>query len=321
MTLIGYHASHEQHAPRRLLRDVRDATEAGFGAVSSSDHLSPWSTSQGESGFAWSWLGAAMQVTPLPVGVVTAPGQRYHPVVIAQAIATLEEMSPGRLWVALGSGEASNEHVTGDRWPSKAVRNARLGECVEVIRCLLRGEEVSLDGHVRVDRARLWTLPETPPPLVGAALSAATARWCGSWADGLITVHMPPEQLGQVIEAFREGGGEGKPVRVQVKVAWASTEEEALAGAHDQWRTNVFDPVLMADLETVEQFEAAATHVRPEDVRAGVLVSSDPGRHAAWLHEILDLGVDQLYLHHVPRPQRRFIDTFGAQVLPEVAGR
>jgi len=321
VTLIGYHASHEQHAPSRLLADVRDATEAGFGAISSSDHLTPWSRRQGESGFAWSWLGAAMQVTSVPFGVVNAPGQRYHPVIIAQAIATLDEMSPGRLWVALGSGEASNEHVTGERWPPKAVRNARLAECVEVIRGLLRGDEVSLDGHVRVDRAKLWTLPEAPPPLVGAALSVETARWCGGWADGLITVHMPPEKLRPIIEAFREGGGEGKPVRVQVKVAWAPSEDEALAGAHDQWRTNVFDSVLMADIETVEQFEAAATHVRPEDVRASVLVSSDPKQHLAWLHETLDLGVDELFLHHVPRPQRGFIDTFGAEVLPEVTGR
>lgn len=321
MTLIGYHASHEQHPPSRLLHDVRGATEAGFGAVSSSDHLTPWSRSQGESGFAWSWLGAAMQVTSVPFGVVNAPGQRYHPVVIAQAIATLDEMAPGRLWVALGSGEASNEHVTGDRWPPKAVRNARLGECVEVIRALLKGDEVSLDGHVRVDRARLWTLPETLPPLVGAALSPETARWCGSWADGLITVHMPPDQLRPIIDAFREGGGEGKPVRVQVKVAWAPTEGEALAGAYDQWRTNVFDSVLMADIETVEQFEAAAAHVRPDDVRASVLVSADPKQHAAWLHETLDLGVDELFLHHVPRPQRGFIDTFAADVLPEVATR
>jgi probable non-F420 flavinoid oxidoreductase len=321
VTLIGYHASHEQHPPSRLLHDARDATEAGFGAVSSSDHLSPWSHSQGESGFAWSWLGAAMQVTSVPFGVVNAPGQRYHPVVIAQAIATLDEMNPGRLWVALGSGEASNEHVTGDRWPPKAVRNARLGECVEVIRALLRGEEVSLDGHVRVDRAKLWTLPETVPPLVGAALSPETARWCGGWADGLITVHMPPDKLRPIIDAFREGGGESKPVRVQVKVAWAPTEGEALAGAYDQWRTNIFDSVLMADIETVEQFEAAATHVRPDDVRASVLVSADPKQHAAWLHETLDLGVDELFLHHVPRPQRGFIDTFAADVLPEVTGR
>lgn len=319
--MIGYHASHEQHPPSALLAAARAAAEAGFGAVSSSDHLSPWSRAQGESGFAWSWLGAAMQLVDLPFGVVNAPGQRYHPAIIAQAIATLAEMYPDRLWVALGSGEASNEHVTAEPWPPKSVRNERLVECVGVIRDLLRGDEVSLDGHVRVDRARLWTLPASPPQLIGAALSEETAAWCGGWADGLITVHAPPERLRRVIDAFRAGGGEGKPVRVQVKVAWAPTEDEALAGAHDQWRTNVFDPVLMADLETVDQFEAAAVHVRPDDVRAGVLVSADPKQHAAWLHETLDLGVDELYLHQVPREQRRFIDVFGAEVLPEVAAR
>jgi probable non-F420 flavinoid oxidoreductase len=321
MTVIGYHASHEQHPPSALVAAVQAAADAGFGAVSSSDHVTPWSRVQGESGFAWSWLGAAMAAVPLPFGVVNAPGQRYHPVIVAQAIATLSEMFPQRLWVALGSGEASNEHVTGAPWPPKPVRNARLRECVDVIRALLRGDEVSVDGQVRVDRARLWTLPAVMPPLVGAALSESTAAWCGGWADGLITVHAPVERLRRVIDAFRSGGGEGKPVRVQVKVAWARDEDEALAGAHEQWRTNVFDPVLMADLETVDQFEAAAAHVRPDDVRAGVLVSSDPGQHAAWLRETVECGVDEVYIHQVPREQRRFIDTFGREVLPEVTGR
>jgi len=321
MTVIGYHASHEQHPPSALLGLAERAVAAGFGAVSSSDHLTPWSRAQGQSGFAWAWLGAAMQATSVPFGVVNAPGQRYHPAIIAQAIATLGEMYPGRLSVALGSGEASNEHVTGDRWPAKADRNARLLACVEVIRDLLAGEEVSRDDHVRVDRARLWTRPTVPVPLIGAALSEETARWCGSWADGLITVHMPPERLRPVLDAFREGGGEGKPISVQVKVAWAPTDDEALAGAHDQWRTNVFDSALMADLETVEQFELAATHVRPDDVRGSVLVSSDPKQHAAWIHEVLDLGVDQVFLHQVPRPQERFLELFGAEVLPEIGGR
>lgn len=319
MAAVGYHASHEQHPPSRLLRDVRRAEAAGFAAVSSSDHLSPWSERQGESGFAWSWLGAAMHATRVPFGVVNAPGQRYHPVIVAQAIATLGEMFPGRLWVALGSGEASNEHVTGDRWPPKPARNARLRECVDVIRALLAGEEVSHDGHIRVDRARLWTLPDEAPALVGAALSPETARWCGGWADGLLTVHRPPGELRPIVDAFREGGGEGKPVRLQVKVAYAPSEDEALAAAHDQWRTNVFDSTLMADLERVEQFEVAATHVRPDDVRASVLVSSDLGWHAARLHEALEL-VDDLYLHHVPREQQAFVDAFGERVLPELAG-
>jgi probable non-F420 flavinoid oxidoreductase len=318
MTVVGYHASHEQHPPSRLLDAAVQAEQAGFGAVSSSDHLSPWSERQGESGFAWSWLGAAMQATSVPFGVVNAPGQRYHPAIVAQAVATLAEMHPGRLWVALGSGEASNEHVTGDRWPTKPARNARLGACVEVIRALLRGEEVSADGPVRVDRARLWTIPREAPALLGAALSEETARWCGSWADGLLTVDRPPAGLRRVIDAFREGGGEGRPINVQVKVAWAASDEEALAAAHDQWRTNVLDPVLMADLETVDQLEAAAAHVRPEDVTGAVRVSSDLGRHAAWLAEILEAGADDLFLHQVPREQAAFIEAFGAKVLPEV---
>ena len=321
MTIVGYHASHEQLPPGRLLDCAVRAEEVGFGAISSSDHFTPWSSRQGESGFAWSWLGAAMQVTEVPFGVVNAPGQRYHPAIVAQAAATLADMFPGRLWVALGSGEASNEHITGARWPAKPERNARLLASVEVIRALLRGEEVSADGPVTVDRARLWTLPATPPALVGAALSEETARWCGSWADGLITVHMPPERLAGVIEAFRDGGGGDKPVRVQVKVAWAPTEDEALAGAHDQWCTNVFDSALMADLETVEQFEAAAAHVRPDDVRASVLVSPDPKQHVAWLHDTLDAGADELFVHQVPREQDGFLDVFGADVVPEVSAR
>jgi probable non-F420 flavinoid oxidoreductase len=285
----------------------------------SSDHFSPWSERQGESGFAWSFLGAALQATGLPFGVVNSPGQRYHPAIIAQAAATLAELFPGRLWVALGTGEASNEHITGDPWPTKSERNARLRECVDVMRALFAGQVVDHDGLVRVDRARLWTLPNEPPNLVGAAVSAETARWCGGWAEGLVTINQPRETLERVIAGFREGGGEGRPLYLQVHLSWAETEEEALSIAHDQWRTNVFSPPLCWDLETVEQFDLAATHVRPEDVRQSVLVSADLGRHLAWLRELAGLGFDQIYLHHVGRDLRPFIEAFGERVLPELA--
>ena len=133
MTVIGFHCSHEQIDPAQLLRDVQHAEKAGFTAGMSSDHFSPWSVRQGESGFAWSFLGAALATTGLPFGVVNAPGQRYHPAIIAQAIATLAQMFPGRFWAALGSGEASNERVTGAMWPRKEIRDQRLTECVEVL--------------------------------------------------------------------------------------------------------------------------------------------------------------------------------------------
>jgi probable non-F420 flavinoid oxidoreductase len=318
MAIVGFHASHEQLSPRVLLRAVQRAEEAGFDAAMCSDHFAPWSVRQGHSGYAWSWLGSALQATRLPLGVVTAPGQRYHTAIAAQAMATLAEMYPGRFWAALGSGEAVNEHITGDRWPDKATRDARLSECVTVIRALLAGEEVTHHGLVTVDRARVWSLPSTPPALYGAAVSEATARVVGSWADGLITVSQPADTLRRVLASFREGGGEGKPALLQVHLSWAETEADALAIAHDQWRSNVFSSELTWNLERPEQFDVAAAYVRPEDVSGAVLVSAEPARHAAELRALLDLGFDGIYLHHVGQDQDRFLDTFGAKVLPEL---
>jgi probable non-F420 flavinoid oxidoreductase len=315
---VGFHASHEQLPPSRLVAAVRSAEAAGFRAAMCSDHLAPWSERQGHSGHAWTWLGAAMQATSLPFGVVTAPGQRYHPAETAQAIATLGELFPGRFWAALGSGEALNEHVTGDLWPSKADRDARLLECVEVIRALLRAEEVTHDGLVRVDRARVWSLPAEPPSLFGAAVSEETAKTVGSWADGLITVRQPTDVLRRVIDAFRDGGGERKPVAVQVHLSWADDEATALSIAHDQWRAGTVVGDLAWDLELPSQFDETTEDVRPEDVTEAVLVSADPAQHVKWLRELADLGVDAFYLHHVGKEQDRFIDAFGEHVLPEV---
>ena len=316
MTIVGWHASHEQIAPSELLRAVKRAEQAGFDAAMSSDHFSPWGERQGESGFAWSWLGAAMATTELPFGIVNAPGQRYHPAIIAQAAATLAEMFPGRLWIALGTGEASNEHITGDVWPPKDVRNRRLLECVAVIRSLLAGEEVSHDGLVRVDRARLYTLPAEPPPLIGAAVSEATAQIVGSWADGLITVSQRPELLRRVLDAFDAGGGAGKPRYLQVHVSWADSDDEAVAIAHEQWRTNVFSPPVCWDLETTGHFDEVSRHVRPEDMHDCVLISSDPARLLDRLAELVGLGFDGVWIHHVGKQQDRFIDTFGEHVVP-----
>jgi probable non-F420 flavinoid oxidoreductase len=317
MAIYGLHASHEQVHPRELLDAVVLAEQAGFTAAMSSDHFSPWSARQGHSGFAWSWLGSALQATSLPFGVVNAPGQRYHPAVIAQAIATLAAMFPGRLWAALGTGEASNEHITGERWPRKDVRNARLRECVEVIRALLAGEEVSHDGLVTVDRARLWTRPEHPPALVGAAVSVETARWCAGWADGLITINAPTEHLRRMIDSYRDAGGRGR-LALQVHLSWAPDEDTARHIAHDQWRSNVFGPPTAWDLELAEHFDEVSRHVTPDEVAAVVNVSASLGRHVEWLRSYVELGFDEIYLHHVGKDQRPFIAAFGEAVLPEL---
>ncbi|WP_326556545.1 TIGR03885 family FMN-dependent LLM class oxidoreductase [Micromonospora sp. NBC_01796] len=318
MTTYGFHASHEQLPPSELLRQVQAAQQAGFSRAMCSDHFAPFGPEQGESGFAWSWLGAALASTDLPFGVVNAPGQRYHPAIIAQAAATLAEMFPDRFWMAVGSGELVNEHITGERWPAKDERNARLLESVQIMRALFAGETVSHRGLVTVDRARLWTLPASPPAIFGAAVTPETARWVGSWADGLITVNRPVEQLRPVIEAYREGGGAGKPVKLQVHLCWDRDEEKALRIAHEQWRTGILGSDVAWDLAMPAEFARATAYVRPDDMREHVLISNDPARHTHWLNEYADLGFDEIYLHHVGLDQRDFLETFATHVLPDL---
>ena len=317
MTRYGFHASHEQISPRQLLADVQQAEQAGFDMAMCSDHFSPWSEKQGHSGYTWAWLGAALATTSLRLGCVSAPGQRYHPAVHAQRIATLGQMFPGRFWVALGSGEASNEHITGDGWPRKEVRTQRLEECVDVIRRLLHGEEVTHDGLVTVDRARVWERADPVPELVGPAVSVESAARVAAWADGLVTVNQPVETLRQIVDAYRGAGGKG-PLALQVHLSWAATDEEALAMAHEQWGGNVFGPPISWDVETAEAFDVLWKHVQPEEVRGSVNVSRDLGQHRAWLAEYAALGFDEIYLHHVGQEQQAFIEAFGSKVLPEL---
>ncbi|MEZ2224016.1 TIGR03885 family FMN-dependent LLM class oxidoreductase [Rhizobium sp. RCC_161_2] len=318
MVLIGYHASHEQFAPRELIDHVRLAEQAGFGGVMSSDHFAPWSKRQGQSGFAWTWLGAAMQATTLPFGLITVPsGWRYHPAITAQASATLAQLFPGRFpWMAVGSGQALNEHVVGAPWPDKSGRNARLLAGVEIMRALWAGETIDRSEPIKIDDTKLYTLPDEPPRIIAGALSVETARWAGSWADGLITVSQAREKLGDIVEAFRLGGGQGKPLYLQVHISHASSYDIALANAFDQWRNNAVTADMAETLRTPQEFDNACSAVRPEDMHQHVRISSDIGRHVAWLEEDAAMGFEQIYVHNVGRNQREFIESFGNDVLP-----
>lgn len=318
MTELGYHASHEQFPPDELVRLVERAEARGFAGVLASDHFQPWSERQGEAGFVWSWLGAAMEATSLPFGTVNAPGYRYHPAVVAQAVATLDRMYPGRFRLSVGSGELLNEHITGEPWPEKAERNARLEECVDVMRRLWDGETVTHRGHVSVEEATLYTRPETDPTVLGAALSQETARWLAEWADGLITVGTPDlERLEGVVEAFRERAP-GKPILVKAQLSYAQDEEPARAGAYEQWRTNAVPGPITQNLRTTAQFDTVGETITHEQVTQSVHVSADVDRHVEWLAAMADLGVERVFVHNVNREQEQFVDDFGEHVLPEL---
>lgn len=315
MVFLGFHASHEQISPSALLDAVTAAEGAGFDGAMCSDHLAPWSPRQGESGFALSWIAAALARTRFSIGMVNAPGQRYHPVMVAQAFATLEEMFPGRFWAALGSGEAVNEHVTGDPWPPKSERNRRLQESVDVIRRLIDGEEVSHDGLVRVHRARLWSRPVEPAPLFATAVSAETAGWAASWAQGLATVAQEPDALRRVVDAYRSAGGTG-PCILQVHLSWGSDDASAFAIARDQWRNGLLAPPVTWDLEQPEDFDAAVAGLDESGLRKAVLIDHDASSLTERITELARIGFDRVYLHHVGSVQSEFLDVAASDLIP-----
>ncbi len=320
MVFIGFHASHEQIAPSALLDAVIGAERAGFEGAMCSDHLAPWTRAQGESGFALSWIAAALACTEFSIGMVNAPGQRYHPVMIAQAFATLEEMFPGRFWAAMGSGEAVNEHVTGEGWPAKQIRNERLRESVDVIRRLIDGEEVDHDGLVRVHRARVWSRPAEPPPLFATAVSAETAEWAASWAQGLATVAQEPAALQRVVDAYRSAGGAG-PCILQVHLSLAETDAEAFAIAREQWTNGLLSPSETWDLEQPEDFEAAVAGLDKNDLRKAVLVEHDATALAGRIADLVEIGFDRVYLHHVGTEQSYFLAAAESELIPALKER
>ena len=308
---IFYHASHEQFAPSELLQWAKLAEKAGFEGVHSSDHFHPWSERQGQSGFSFSWIAAALQATKIPFSMVCAPGQRYHPAIVDQAISTLCELFLGRINFELGSGEALNEIITGEKWPSKEIRNQRLMECVDIIRRLLAGEEVNHDGLVKVKAARLFTLPKKHPLLYCAAISDETCAWAGAWADGLLTTaDLDSDKLKKKISGFDENGGRGKPVSVQYAFSYARDKNTAEEEAYHQWRSNVLPREKLANFKTVKDFDAAAEKVKKEDVLNTVRIHTAIDNLFDDIFKLMYAGADRVILHNISRHQEEFIEDF-----------
>ena len=315
-TAFGIHASHEQFPPGELIELMKLAGKRGFAHASASDHFHPWSDRQGESGHVWSWLGAAMQATDLTFGTVNAPGYRYHPAIVAQAAATLRSMFPDRFWVALGSGELLNEGITGERWPIKADRNERLRECGSVMRSLWAGETVTHHGQVTVERATLYTRPDSPPPLIGAALSVETAERLAEWADGLITI-ATPDHAGDaaVVEAFR-GRAPDKPVYMKAQLSYAEQSDEAIDGAYEQWRTVCLPGPGIQSLRTPADFDAVGDEITQETVRKHIAITASADELITFIDQHLDAEPDRLYLHNVNTNQSAFVEWFDESVRP-----
>jgi G6PDH family F420-dependent oxidoreductase len=310
---IGYFLSCEENGPADLLAQARAAEEAGFQGLWISDHYHPWNDEQGESPFVWAVIGALAEATSLPVTTaVTCPTIRIHPAVIAQAAATAAAMLPGGFNLGVGSGEALNEQILGDDWPEADVRLEMLEEAIEVMRELWTGEVVSREGkHYRVRHARIYTLPERPPPILVSGFGPKSVDLAARVGDGYVTTAPDAD----AIERFRRGGGEGKLVQAGAKVCYGRDEAEARRTAHRLWPNDGLPGELAQVLPTPEHFEQAAELVTEEMIAQSVPCGPDLERHFESLQEYADAGVDELYVQQIGGG-REFFEAYAREVLP-----
>jgi G6PDH family F420-dependent oxidoreductase len=319
MTQFGYALSSEEHHPSDLVRHARLAEEAGFDFVMVSDHFHPWVERQGNSAFVWSVIGGIAATTDrIVVGTgVTCPIIRIHPAILAQASATAAAMLPGRFVFGVGSGENLNEHVLGDKWPPSDVRRAMLEEAIAIIRELWAGDEVSFDGdYYAVENARLYTRPDEPPPIAVAASGPKAAQLAGAVGDALVATAPDDE----VLRAFDDAGGSGKPRYGQVTVCWASDEETARRTAIEWWPNAAVPGELTAELPLPAHFEQAIRLARDEDITNAIICGPDADRHLDGLREYVEAGFDHVYLHQVGPDQEGFLEFAARDLLPVLRG-
>jgi G6PDH family F420-dependent oxidoreductase len=323
MATIGYFLSSEEFGPRELVRNARRAEAAGFEALWISDHFHPWLDEQGHSPFVWAVLGAiAARTERVPVTTaVTAPIMRIHPAILAQATATTAELfgtvnGKSRFHFGVGTGEALNEHILGDKWPVPEERFSMLEEAVALIRELWKGETVDHDGqHYVVENARIYTTPPAIPDVLVSAFGPKAIEVAARIGDGFITTSPSADD----IAAYRKHGGKGR-TQGGVKVCWHEDKQQAVKIAHKYWRNSGVPGQLSQDLPTPTHFDQASELVTEEMTAESVPCGPDPEVHVTAIQEYVDAGFDEVYVAQMGPDQEGMIRFYEREVLPRLTG-
>jgi G6PDH family F420-dependent oxidoreductase len=314
---IGYFLSCEEFDARQLVEQAQQAEQAGFSGLWISDHFHPWTNAQGNSPFVWGVIGALSQATTLPVATaVTCPTVRIHPAILAQAAATAAQQLEGRFTFGVGSGEALNEHILGDAWPAAARRLEMLDEAVGLIRRLWTGEQVSHRGtHYTVENARIYTLPDTPPPIFVSGFGPKAIELAARIGDGFCLVTPDAD----AIQGFRTQGGGDKIVQAGTKVCYGTDAAACRATALRLWPNEVMPGELAQILPTPAHFEQTAELVTEDLIADAVACGPDLDAHVAQLQTYADAGVDEVYVQQIGADHPAFFDAYREHVLPRFA--
>ena len=317
MVDIAYALASEEHDARTLVATAQRAEEAGFRSVWISDHYHPWIDRQGESPFVWAVIGGIAATTELTVTTaVTCPIVRIHPAILAQATATCSNMLPGgRFRFGVGSGEALNEHVLGDRWPPADLRLEMLEEAIEVIRALWAGHEVTHRGrHYTVENARIYTRPDGEIPVLVSAFGPAALDLAARLGDGWMTTSPDAEMLAR----YRSAGGRG-PTLGQLKVCWGEDEGTARKLVHELWPTSGVPGQLSQDLATPALFEQAASTVSEQAATEGTPCGPDPDAYVEAVARFVDAGFDEVAVTQIGPDQEGFLRFWERELRDRIA--
>ncbi len=317
MTEFAYALSSEEHDARTLVATAQRAEQAGFRSVWISDHFHPWIDRQGESPFVWSVIGGIAATTELTVTTgVTCPTMRIHPAILAQATATCSNMLPeGRFRFGVGTGEALNEHILGDRWPPADLRLSMLEEAVELIRRLWSGEQVTHRGeHYTVENARIYTTPSSEIPIVISAFGPLALVVAAEHGDGWMTTGPDADMLRQ----YRDAGGKGRTYGA-IKACWGEDEGTARKLAHEIWPTSGVPGQLSQDLPTPTHFEQAAANVTVEQATEGTPCGPDPDRYVEAFRPFADAGFDEVAITQIGTDQEGFFQFYERELRDRLA--
>lgn len=311
---IGYFLSSEEWGPNQLVEQAVRARQAGFDGYWISDHFHPWNDAQGHSPFVWATVGALAQAVPGAhvSTAVTCPIQRIHPAIVAQA-ATASVLLDGRFTLGVGTGEALNEHIFGDRWPEAAERREMLEEAVSLIRQLWKGEVVSHRGtHYQVQHARIYDLPAQPPKILVSGFGSASTELAARIGDGFCTVKPDAEAVKQ----YRSHSERGGIVQGGLKVCWDTSRPHAVETVSRLWSNDVLPGELAQILPTPAHFEQATELVTPEMLTEQIPCGSDVEEHLEAIRAYERAGFDELYIQQVGPNQEEFFAAYSQHVLP-----
>ena len=319
---IGYWAAQEEHSPSELLSNAAAAEQGGFESVFTSDHFMPWFDTRAHGGFAWEWLAACAAITKkMKVGTgVTAP-DRYHPGLIAQAFATLDDMFPGRVVLGLGAGEAMISTPLGFDFPVPGQREERLKETLEIITRLWQGGFQDYPGFFyRLVNARLYTPPKTKIPIFVAAGGKRSAELAGTFGDGVIGFSGGKDAMNLAVEAAKKHGKGGDDFGrlIEFKCSYDKDYKRALDSTR-VWTSTMLKGILGSDLADPRRLqERGDREVTDKDIESVWSIVTDVEDLIKPIELLIQEGFNKVQVHSASPNEPLFIREFTSRALPHL---